>query len=291
MANNGKMHVLNYCWPTICQRSTLDKRYYVSVTDEHAQSGRIYLECQRDDYPRLLTIGTYLNGDNMKSFIVSMVATTGLMVAGFAVAADMPPEGKKFCSACHNVEGKKMGPGFTDVAKKYAGDKDAAGKIAASITKGGAFGWNMGMMPAKGMGAGDADVQSLAKFIAGLAPAAAPAAPTAAPVAPAKAAPAAAAAAPAATPAKTEAAAPAKVEAAKPAATPAKTEAAAPAKVEAAKPAATPAKTEAAAPAKVEAAKPAAKSEEKKEEAKPAKKHKKHKKEEPKKEESKEEAK
>jgi len=270
----------------ICQRSTWDKRYYVSVTDEHAQSGRIYLECQRDDYPRLLTIGTYLNGDNMKSFIVSMVATTGLMVAGFAVAADMPPEGKKFCSACHNVEGKKMGPGFTDVAKKYAGDKDAVGKIAASITKGGAFGWNMGMMPAKGMGAGDADVQSIAKFIAGLAPAApaAPAAPVAVPVAPAK----------------TEAAAPAKVEVAKPAATPAKVEAAkpaaTPAKVEAAKPAATPAKMEAAAPAKVEAkkkaAKHAAKAEENKEEVKPAKKHKKHaKKEESKKEESKEEAK
>ncbi|MDD5300848.1 MAG: c-type cytochrome [Gallionella sp.] len=105
----------------------------------------------------------------MKSIIVSMVAAAGLMVAGFAVATDMPAEGKKFCSACHNVEGKKMGPGFTDVAKKYAGDKDAASKIAASITKGGAFGWNMGMMPAKGMGAGDADVQSLAKFIAGLA--------------------------------------------------------------------------------------------------------------------------
>ena len=84
------------------------------------------------------------------------------------VATDMPAEGKKYCSACHSVEGKKMAPGFTDVSKKYKDDKDAASKIAASITKGGAFGWNMGMMPAKGMGASDADIKVMAEFIAGL---------------------------------------------------------------------------------------------------------------------------
>lgn len=105
----------------------------------------------------------------MKSIIVSMVAAAGLMVAGVAVATDMPAEGKKFCSACHNVEGKKMGPGFTDVAKKYAGDKDAATKIAANITKGGEFGWKLGQMPPKGMGADEAAVKSMAAFIAGLA--------------------------------------------------------------------------------------------------------------------------
>ena len=104
----------------------------------------------------------------MKSIIVSMAVAAGLMVAGSAMAVDMPAEGKAKCSACHNVDSKKVGPAWMDVAKKYAGDKDAASKIAANVTKGGAFGWKMGTMPPKGMGATDAEVQSLAKFIAGL---------------------------------------------------------------------------------------------------------------------------
>lgn len=104
----------------------------------------------------------------MKSIIVSMAVAAGLMVAGSAMAADMPAEGKAKCAACHNVDSKKVGPAWTDVAKKYAGDKDAAGKIAANVTKGGSFGWKMGNMPPKGMGASDAEVQSLSKFIAGL---------------------------------------------------------------------------------------------------------------------------
>lgn len=94
---------------------------------------------------------------------------TGASEMQNAASTDMPAEGKKYCSACHSIEGKKMAPGFTDVSNKYKDDKDAASKIAASITKGGAFGWNMGMMPAKGMGASDADVKVMAEYIAGLA--------------------------------------------------------------------------------------------------------------------------
>ena len=104
----------------------------------------------------------------MKSIIVSMAVAAGLMVAGSAMAVDMPAEGKAKCAACHKIETKAVGPAWNDVAKKYAGDKDAASKIAANVTKGGSFGWKMGNMPAKGLGANDAEIQSLSKFIAGL---------------------------------------------------------------------------------------------------------------------------
>ena len=105
----------------------------------------------------------------MKSIIVSMVAAAGLVVAGSALAADMPPEGKAKCGACHAVDKKIVGPAFNDVAAKYKGDKDAASKIAANVTKGGAFGWKLGMMPPKGLGATDAEIKSMSEFIAGLA--------------------------------------------------------------------------------------------------------------------------
>ena len=58
---------------------------------------------------------------------------------------------------------------FMEISEKYKGDKDAAQKIAANITMGGAFGWEFGEMPAKGLNANDAEIQSLSKFIADLA--------------------------------------------------------------------------------------------------------------------------
>ncbi len=104
----------------------------------------------------------------MNSFIVSIVSTAGLVIAGSALAVDMPPEGKAKCGACHAVDKKIVGPAFMDVSAKYKGDKEAASKIAASITKGGSFGWKLGTMPPKGMGASDAQIKSMSEFIAGL---------------------------------------------------------------------------------------------------------------------------
>lgn len=92
------------------------------------------------------------------------------MVAGSAIAGE--PATAKVCGACHNTatDVKKVGPGWVAVAKKYAGDKDGANKIAANITKGGAFGWKMGNMPAKGGNAKLTDEQAheLGAYIAGL---------------------------------------------------------------------------------------------------------------------------
>jgi cytochrome c len=105
----------------------------------------------------------------MKTIIVNIVSAASLVIAASALAVDMPPEGKAKCGVCHAVDTKKVGPSFMDVSSKYKGDKDAANKIVESITKGGSFGWNLGKMPAKGMGATDAQIKSMAEFIAGLA--------------------------------------------------------------------------------------------------------------------------
>lgn len=103
----------------------------------------------------------------MKS-IVAVMAVAGLLVAGNALAVDMPKEGKAKCGACHSVDKKVVGPAFKDVAAKYAGNADAEKTLIANITKGGAFGWKNGNMPPRGMGAKDEEIQSMAKFILGL---------------------------------------------------------------------------------------------------------------------------
>jgi len=105
----------------------------------------------------------------MKSIILSMVAATGFIVAGSVLAADMPAAGKPKCGTCHALEKKGVGPSFKDISAKYKGDKDAVSKMAANITKGGSFGWKLGAMPPRGMGANDAEIKSMAEYIAELA--------------------------------------------------------------------------------------------------------------------------
>jgi len=105
----------------------------------------------------------------MKSSILSMVAAASLIISGASLAADMPAAGKAKCNACHAVDKKVVGPSYMDISTKYKGDNDAASKIAANVTKGGSFGWKLGMMPPKGMGANDADIKAMSEYIAGLA--------------------------------------------------------------------------------------------------------------------------
>jgi|ERR1019366_327418 cytochrome c len=105
----------------------------------------------------------------MKSSILSMVATVSLIIAGTSLAVDMPAAGKVKCGPCHAIAKKVIGPSYMDISAKYKSDKDAASKIAASVTNGGAFGWKMGKMPPKGLGADDAEIKSMSEYIAGLA--------------------------------------------------------------------------------------------------------------------------
>jgi cytochrome c len=104
----------------------------------------------------------------MKPYILGIVSVSALIFAASAIAADMPPDVKAKCGACHAVDKKAVGPSFMDIAAKYKGDKDGASKIAESITKGGSFGWKLGKMPPRGMGATDAQIKSMSEYIAGL---------------------------------------------------------------------------------------------------------------------------
>ena len=105
----------------------------------------------------------------MKTSILSMVTTASLIIAVPSLAAEMPAVGKAKCGACHAIDKKVIGPSYMDISAKYKSDNDAASKIAASITNGGVFGWKMGKMPPKGLGANDADIKAMSEYIAALA--------------------------------------------------------------------------------------------------------------------------
>lgn len=105
----------------------------------------------------------------MKTMIVSLVAATGLMIAGSVTAVDMPPLAKKSgCTNCHSIDKKVVGPAWQDVANKYKGDAGAADKLVAKIGNGGGGVWGTVPMPAQKK-VSEEDRKELVAFILGLA--------------------------------------------------------------------------------------------------------------------------
>ena len=70
----------------------------------------------------------------MKATVLVLAAAAAL-VAGTA-NADTAELKAKGCLGCHDMDKKKAGPAFKDIAAKYKGDKDAEEMLTAKITSG-----------------------------------------------------------------------------------------------------------------------------------------------------------
>jgi cytochrome c len=81
----------------------------------------------------------------MKELALAAIVAVVLTPAAFA-NADLAKT--KNCLACHQTDKKLVGPAYKDVAAKYAGQKDAAAKLAEKIQKGGTGVWGQIPMPA-----------------------------------------------------------------------------------------------------------------------------------------------
>lgn len=83
----------------------------------------------------------------MRCLCVTLYAAS-LLAAAPAVVASPELARSKICLGCHDVNEKKIGPAFKDVAARYAGQKDAAPRLADKVIKGGAGVWGVLPMPA-----------------------------------------------------------------------------------------------------------------------------------------------
>lgn len=97
----------------------------------------------------------------MKLVHILMAAT--VLVSAPAFASKELAQ-KNACLACHAVDKKLVGPAYQEVAKKYAGQKDAVDTLAKSIKAGGAGKWGAIPMPAQAA-LSDADAKTLATWI------------------------------------------------------------------------------------------------------------------------------
>lgn len=78
--------------------------------------------------------------------------------AAFALAQ------KNTCTACHGVENKIVGPGFREIAQRYASRADAEAYLVAKIKSGGQGVWGAIPMPPQALS--DADAAALARWVA-----------------------------------------------------------------------------------------------------------------------------
>ena len=97
----------------------------------------------------------------MKPFVI---AAALLSCTALPALASLELAQKNACIACHAVDRKMVGPAYQDVARKYAGQKDAAAQVTESIRKGGSGKWGPVPMPAQPQ-LSEADAKALAAWV------------------------------------------------------------------------------------------------------------------------------
>lgn len=96
-------------------------------------------------------------------FLIGVIL--GTMVSGSAMALNSVELAQsKNCMACHAVANKVVGPAFKDVAKKYAGQKDAEDKLVQKVMKGSSGVWGAIPMPANTQ-VSEAEAHTLVKWV------------------------------------------------------------------------------------------------------------------------------
>jgi len=106
----------------------------------------------------------------MKSAILGMFSAASLLVAGSALSSEEHMEllQKSNCLGCHKIEGKKVGPSYTEVAQKYKGDANAAAMLENKVAHGGNGVWGSMPMPANSPHVAEKDIKVMIAFILSL---------------------------------------------------------------------------------------------------------------------------
>jgi cytochrome c len=100
----------------------------------------------------------------MKHALLIMAALVTLSAP--AMASEALAKSKN-CMACHATDKKLVGPAYSEIAKKYAGDAKAVDLLTNKILKGGSGVWGAIPMPANPQ-VSEADAKTLAAWVLSL---------------------------------------------------------------------------------------------------------------------------
>ena len=99
--------------------------------------------------------------------MLQWIAVIGLLGAAGPVRADYDLVLKKNCLACHQIDKRKYGPNFKEIAAKYADQKNAADILAKKIRRGGTGVWGQDVMPPQPQ-VSAAEARALAQYVLSL---------------------------------------------------------------------------------------------------------------------------
>ena len=95
-----------------------------------------------------------------------LFALTVALVSGAAMA-NLELAKQKNCLSCHSLDNRLVGPAYKDVAKKYAGQKDAEDRLVQKVLKGGSGTWGAITMPPNAQ-VSEAEARILVKWVLSL---------------------------------------------------------------------------------------------------------------------------
>ncbi len=101
----------------------------------------------------------------MKLFVAAALVA-GLFSSAPTFADEAMAKAKN-CMACHMVNKKLVGPGYKEVAAKYAGQADAAAMLVTKVQKGGVGAWGKVPMPPNPQ-VSDAEAKALVDWVLSL---------------------------------------------------------------------------------------------------------------------------
>jgi cytochrome c len=108
-----------------------------------------------------LMLVQHLFGDSMK-FVHILIGTSVLACTPAFASSQLATQ--KACLACHAADKKLVGPAYQDVAKKYAGQKDAMAVLTKAIKTGGTGKYGPVPMPPQ-PALSEADAKTLAAWV------------------------------------------------------------------------------------------------------------------------------
>ncbi|OJU86888.1 MAG: cytochrome C' [Burkholderiales bacterium 66-5] len=97
----------------------------------------------------------------------ALIAMTLAFAASSPAFANEALAKSKNCMACHSIDKKVVGPAYKDVAKKFAGQKDAEAQLIKAVLKGSSGVWGPVPMPANA-NVSDAEAKQLVDWILSL---------------------------------------------------------------------------------------------------------------------------
>jgi len=101
----------------------------------------------------------------MKKLLTNAAIVMALGLVSGAQAQDAAKLAQdKSCLACHQIDKKLVGPAYKDVAKKYAGNKDAEAMLMKKVRAGGTGVWGQIPMPPN-TGVSEKEAQILVKWV------------------------------------------------------------------------------------------------------------------------------